>query len=625
MLPGPSFSPKHFTKAVSLRGREGRWRDVLHLLRELLSVPAQRVNAACYNACMNALLKCAKWEVSLCLLALMDKQNVEADAITLCTAVAACQRGEQGELARALLKAMQHGSVEPDIIGCNAAISASAKARQWQEASEGLVAVLSDSFVATPNTYNTCADAYALAQHWRLALSLLKFNTQSGIRCDIVGYGSATASLAGGRPVGWKAALHLHAQLQQLALQSNTIAATAVLHVCTSLRQWRSARSMLLALQRSSLEGNTVSHTATLTTVDSETSWSKTVCMLNSMADRQLLPNVVSYASLGKALSESSSRWRDAKHLLAQLSGRHLEANFILFTPVLAVSSHSLAWEQPLDLLACMEDRRLELDVRCHTSAFASEEQATWWQHSARLLAKLRRGCLETDAASWNGCVFATARCTLWEHSTSMLLSLTSLQIEADLLSFTSAVAAWRVSLSLFRACCSSGLRADTMLYSGLADGYSKSLRWSCALELVQMLPGISLAVNAVGYNSVIAGGTPWPEACGVLSTMQDRRLGCDDLTYLAMFDCYAMGYDPSKRHHRSAVCWEATLDLFASTLRLRLGTSDTEALDAATFACELSLGTATSCTAPTHMLLLKGGLDMPMKVLALGSSGRSS
>ena len=165
----------HVSMAVARLGRmKGEWRAAVEMLRSAQERYGVEPNIYTYTSAISACEKGRQCDLALELLVEMKGRSIEPNVISYNAAISACGVGRRPERALELLAEMQESStIQPDVISYNAAISACEKARRPEWALELLETMKKEMVEPDVITYNAAISACEKGRQWKRALELL--------------------------------------------------------------------------------------------------------------------------------------------------------------------------------------------------------------------------------------------------------------------------------------------------------------------------------------------------------------------------------------------------------------------------------------------------------------------
>ncbi|CAJ1349375.1 unnamed protein product, partial [Effrenium voratum] len=188
-----------------------------------------------------------------------------------------------------------------------------------------------------PDSRSFCAAIAACsAERWRKALALLDTLRSRSAECDVVVMGVAVAAC------DWARGLEAQRQLQQLKVEPNVVACSALATACDA---WTSALHTFARMKLIHVQPNVVTNTAIITACEGF-DWGLAVQLL-----REFCPSTASQNSALDSLAGGSAEcWQMALVLLQGMDQAALEANGITFSTGLAVCQAEL-WPVGASLL----------------------------------------------------------------------------------------------------------------------------------------------------------------------------------------------------------------------------------------------------------------------------------
>lgn len=156
-----------------------------------------RPTRAGFGAAVSAMMRAAKWEWALALLAWSSARRMQPSVIAYNSAISACGAANEWVCALALLWSMPSQTMQPSVISYNAAADACGVAGQWQMASWVLTHMLeSTGLLPTTVSYTTLLVSYARVRRWEAALSSLSSMRLASASADAVAYNAAISACA---------------------------------------------------------------------------------------------------------------------------------------------------------------------------------------------------------------------------------------------------------------------------------------------------------------------------------------------------------------------------------------------------------------------------------------------
>lgn len=202
-----------------------------------------RPNARTYTAAMSACEQGECWDGALALLALIPVP----DLVAYGSAVSCCQRRWREALE--VLEQMRRRGLEPNFIIYSAAIAACEKGEEWQMALQLLDRLISvDSIVP----FNSALSACEKCCEWTWALELLQSMETSGLVPDQITLSAAI--LACDRAWRWPSVLQLLQQLTESTLKLDVVTCTSCVSACQKGARWRDVLTLLAAEDFAGLE-----------------------------------------------------------------------------------------------------------------------------------------------------------------------------------------------------------------------------------------------------------------------------------------------------------------------------------------------------------------------------------
>ena len=447
---------------VSACAASAVWEATLELLKGGLDVVA----------CSSAITACERgqqWEVATTLLQEMHGQRVEPNVITYNAAMSACEKGNSWQCAFELFAEMVELKISPSVISYGAAIAACRRASFWERALDLL------GMVEIPNQviYSSTMEALLEAERWQLALVL--WDAGSFFGADAALMSSAMSAWAQGGC--WSQALTLLQELRELSM-ADGMAYTNAINSCEASGHWELA---LWLLHQSTDSGGSLS----------------LVC-------RSCVLNVAAQAAV----------WQLALQLLeGSLDG-------VACGTALRACGRAGKWQEALELLKKAEENQILGTILCNAAITACDVSAQW-QRALVLIKQMRQLRIAEDSITLSAAMGACEKGKQWERALALLVEMQEQRMEGNAIAFTAALTAlghkWQRALLLLEDMKNEQVCPNRVTYTAVMSACGHAARWEVSLllqaemEQSEIDPGVlavGLALSAIeqGSTAVVPG-----------------------------------------------------------------------------------------------------------------------
>ncbi|CAE8596114.1 unnamed protein product [Polarella glacialis] len=286
----------------------------------------------------------------------MPQMKCNPNVVSYSSAISACEKGGQWQLAMELLAEMPEKRISPNEVSYNAAISACEKGREWQLAL-GLLAQMSEVKVA-PNriSFHAAISACGKASYWQMAVGLLCRMPQLMVLPNEISYNAAITAC--GKGSQWHIALELLNEMPARALTPDDVSFNAAISACEKAREWQRALGLLALMPQLRVAPNKISYGASISACEKVARWDLALQLLNQMPQAAVIPDVVGYSAAISAC-EKAGKWQLAAGLLHQMSENQVAPNRISYNAAISSCGTAGAWQPALALLDSMLLRSL--------------------------------------------------------------------------------------------------------------------------------------------------------------------------------------------------------------------------------------------------------------------------
>lgn len=170
--------------------------------------------------------------------------KIEANAVCVSSAIAACERSGKWQIAINMLLA----DVPKNLVVWNAALRACAVGAKWQLALHVFGHILSESLQADVISYSSLSLACAEAEQWQKALHILQLMDSADLQRNAVSDGILISSYSSASR--WQDAVSVVFQDRFADL----VCCTSAIGACASAEQWQMALHLLRQSQQLQLE-----------------------------------------------------------------------------------------------------------------------------------------------------------------------------------------------------------------------------------------------------------------------------------------------------------------------------------------------------------------------------------
>ncbi|CAE8591971.1 unnamed protein product [Polarella glacialis] len=263
------------------------WRQGLELLNDAAS-RALQLDAFSYNSAMRS---GRSWQLAACLLGLMHKRTVRADAVSLSTAAGSCG-SEAWAAASAMLSAAAQSGIRLNTAAWNSGQAACAESGLWERALTALWGLESRGLQADVTSLTIALVGLGRARSWRVALLLLERGRQAGLELQEITWSAAVSACERGQE--WSAALSLLQELRASRLQLQAMAFGAAISACGQKLRWQSGLALLHWMRQAGTEVTVTACSAAISTCGQSSSWHEALQLLDDMLHSRLPANLIS-------------------------------------------------------------------------------------------------------------------------------------------------------------------------------------------------------------------------------------------------------------------------------------------------------------------------------------------
>ncbi|CAE7252394.1 PTAC2 [Symbiodinium microadriaticum] len=370
-----------------------------------------------YSSALRAFEPKGLWQLSLSLLASMQKDSVDPKPICYRSVISACEQSSNWEVALCLL-AFHEG----DVMGYSAAISATAKAAQWR-AALFLLGVGMPTAKVNPNviSYNAAMSACEKCSQWQLALHLLGLLPAAGLQPTVVSFSSVSSAFE--KSGEWSLALHLLSEMPEQAAQPNVITYSSVITACAAGSQWQLALLVFSTIHLQNLAVDEISCNSAITACEKAGHWTRALALLHGMSAMELERSVVSWSSAVSAC-ENAEQWQAAFALLDGMLRAGTRPNTLTLNSAISACEKSSLWQKSLQLLFGMREMSLQADGVTFNAAVLACSRSRQWQETLWLFADMQASRVEPEALTFSYVLMNCEQFGLVSHEVVVLASL---------------------------------------------------------------------------------------------------------------------------------------------------------------------------------------------------------
>ncbi|CAJ1392624.1 unnamed protein product [Effrenium voratum] len=202
---------------------------------------APAVRCGVDEVCINAAMACQdfNWQTVMVLLRQMQRTRMEQSAVTLNSAISACEKAMSWQSALHLLWAADVRDLQLDVVSFNSTISACEKAAEWQQAFLLLAALSARRLQRDAFSFNAAISACERRGQWQRALGLLE---EAADMADVITFSAAICSCE--KASRWSLCIHLLCQAKKNDLQPNILTYNSA--ICANVRALKWEQVLLL-------------------------------------------------------------------------------------------------------------------------------------------------------------------------------------------------------------------------------------------------------------------------------------------------------------------------------------------------------------------------------------------
>ncbi|CAJ1406399.1 unnamed protein product [Effrenium voratum] len=424
------MEPRQATQFLGQVARKRPPVAALQTLREL-QLGRLQANAFHYGALIAACSKSrgGHWPWAAHLLKDMGHRLIQSDMVNCNSAISACERTGQWEVALSFLQLVQRQGV-PETITWNAAIGACGRAGQWERA----VAMLS-AFEKDEVSFSSAMAACEKAGEWAWALHLLGAMRLATLRADVFSFSAATSACA--KAGKWQLACGLFARMAR-SMSPDSVSYGSLIKACEAGNRWISALNALETMETTKVPLNEVICNSAISACSAGSRWEHALAIFHSMPRRNIVPQVVGYNAAISACVRGSS-WNQGMAIFQEMPAAGVPPDQISFNSALSACQRSSNWQQALALIELMPRSSVAPEEFCFTTALSCCEG---WQLCLQLLSGFEDSQITPLMLGvvMSACETAGA----WEASLSLLQHLLARRATPDALHVGSAANALR-------------------------------------------------------------------------------------------------------------------------------------------------------------------------------------
>lgn len=430
-------------KAINACARGERWVEALQLFRGTWC--KHRRDAISYNSTANACVKGEQWQLALLLFGELPES--ERTVISYNIAMKAFEKASAWLQSLDLLHQMRLHDIKTDIISCNTAVSACGKNSQWQLAVA--MALWNPDLVGI----NAAIDACSSASEWEHSLCLLSCFPACRLQRDVISFTSALSACEKGTQ--WPLVLLLQ-QMKEEHLEGNVMTYNSCISSLSKGSEWTAAQRLFDRLLSSSCGCTVTSYGSAIGGV-----WPQAMLLMKSMGSKQVRSNLVIYNS---CVSCADAAWNWALQLLEDMEVSNFRRSSATIGAVLqALKMVPGQWPAALEL---MPGRSLQNTI-IYNSAITVCAQGHEVSVAWKLFEEMQGVSLRCDAITFTGVMVGAH----WSSAVQLLergrsAKACDLKMWSAVLSACEAMSHWSQALHALQMADRGGFQCDDTAYS---------------------------------------------------------------------------------------------------------------------------------------------------------------
>mmetsp|Transcript_138413 Transcript_138413/g.441548 ORF Transcript_138413/g.441548 Transcript_138413/m.441548 type:complete len:525 (+) Transcript_138413:58-1632(+) len=298
--------------AISSVGRKRAWGEALALLRGMVSLRQDGVDAGCYSAAAKACARGTRWPLAIQLLGEMKLADVELHISGYNSVLGALARQGLTAHTSLLLSEMWQSGPTPDVTSYQTLLGAYVHKGWWQRALAQLRDMSATELSPNALTYSGVLSACGSSRQWSRALPLLQEAQDHQVEPDAGLYSSVLCTLAQGKQ--WQPAQHILSEMQMMRLEPRSFACNALLNAYR-------ARG-----------------------------WKPVLRLFDSLSAEGFSPDLFTIGSIVGACADDG-RWLEALEMLVRARELGLRADALCFGAALRACSAEFRWQAALETL----------------------------------------------------------------------------------------------------------------------------------------------------------------------------------------------------------------------------------------------------------------------------------
>ncbi|CAE8642214.1 unnamed protein product [Polarella glacialis] len=433
------------TSLIAAAGRAQNWELALRIFWSLRS-RSQQADVAVLNAAITSCDKAGQWSTALAAAARLRAEGLAPDLITYNALITAAGNGRHWLLAVHMLAALSGPSIaddrsdfdsksrenfgtatlEPDEISYNSAITACGRGQQWQVAVRLLRVLLKSKLRASVVSYSAAIDACGTGSAWEQALQLLpavhvgavaasettattttssdpsplnSLKSRSRLAPSVAHALNAAVS-ACSEASYWEATLHMVSTARARALLSpDVVTCNSLATACLRGQVWEWGLELVDQARRWGLEPDAVTACAAFSACETSKQWKVATALMQGLRvgeEGGLKPDLVLFSAAISAM-DKGQRWAGALQLLQGLRVTRIDSNVVVCSAAVAACKAGGHWGEALQLLDEMRQRSSGPNVISYTAAMGAFAPGQLWQQSLQLLRRARLEGVKTN------------------------------------------------------------------------------------------------------------------------------------------------------------------------------------------------------------------------------------
>eukprot|EP00435_Cladocopium_sp_Y103_P051295 s552_g15.t2 len=318
ILPQWKARPKKATAFLGTLARQ-KHPELARLVQSVLLVMRDsciQVNVYHYGAAMAAYERLGNWQGALDLLCSMHANDVSPDLVTCNTAISACSKGEQWQLALYLLQDLVAVRVA-DCVSYNSAVSACCAGSEWKKVFQILQLMAFNSILPDSITFNGAMAACSKVGRWQFSIHFLDAMPAGRPDPSAFSYGTAIDSCC--HTALWDTALLILEKVGEVKLKTNAVMFGAAVSACDKAQKWQESLLLLDNMAQHKLVPDSIAATAALSSCAGAGQWELALDFFRQLYLWEMTIDEVMYSCCIKACAKGAQAERSFQLLLTML------------------------------------------------------------------------------------------------------------------------------------------------------------------------------------------------------------------------------------------------------------------------------------------------------------------